>query len=67
MMKPSQYIKANGYSNMFWGWGREDSDMEYRLSRGEINPIKDCKSVDASATNIEGPFCSNLTVESKLI
>ena len=40
MMQPSQYILANGYSNMFWGWGREDSDMEYRLSRVSINPIK---------------------------
>ena len=27
MMRPEQYIKLNGYSNMFWGWGREDSDM----------------------------------------
>ena len=40
MMQPAQYILANGYSNMFWGWGREDSDMEYRLSRVAINPIK---------------------------
>ena len=40
MMQPQQYVLANGYSNMFWGWGREDSDMEYRLSRVAINPIK---------------------------
>ena len=28
---PEQYIKANGHSNEFWGWGGEDNDMEFRI------------------------------------
>lgn len=26
-----QYIKANGFSNAFWGWGWEDNDMYQRI------------------------------------
>lgn len=40
MMKPDQYVSVNGYSNMFWGWGREDSDMEFRMSRKGLVPMK---------------------------
>ena len=40
MMRPDQYEMVNGYSNMFWGWGREDSDMEYRMSRKGFHPVK---------------------------
>jgi len=31
MLKPEQYIKANGYSNLYWGWGKEDDDMAFRI------------------------------------
>lgn len=31
MIKREQYEKVNGHTNMFWGWGKEDADMEYRL------------------------------------
>jgi len=31
-MKPHHYMKANGFSNSFWGWGGEDDDMERRYS-----------------------------------
>ncbi|KAK2154681.1 hypothetical protein LSH36_260g01073 [Paralvinella palmiformis] len=30
-MKPHHYMKANGFSNSFWGWGGEDDDMERRI------------------------------------
>ena len=40
MIRPEQYSKANGYSNMFWGWGREDSDMEFRLNAKGIKAIR---------------------------
>ena len=36
MIKPSQYVEVNGYSNMFWGWGREDSDMATDINYNEI-------------------------------
>lgn len=31
MLKAEQYLKANGYSNLFWGWGKEDDDMTFRV------------------------------------
>ena len=40
MIRPEQYSKANGYSNMFWGWGREDSDMEWRLNAKGMSAIR---------------------------
>jgi len=27
MIEPDDFIKVNGYSNLFWGWGKEDGDM----------------------------------------
>lgn len=24
---PDQYRKMNGFSNQYWGWGREDDDL----------------------------------------
>lgn len=40
MISPDHYIKANGYSNMFWGWGNEDSDMEFRLVNAGIKAVR---------------------------
>jgi len=31
MLKSKQYIELNGHSNLFWGWGREDNDIEWRI------------------------------------
>lgn len=40
MLKTEQYIKANGYSNLYWGWGKEDDDMAYRVISSGQNVIK---------------------------
>ena len=31
MMHRDEYLAANGYSNMYWGWGYEDDDMYHRI------------------------------------
>lgn len=36
MMSRAHYNLVNGHTNMFWGWGKEDSDMEYRISAADL-------------------------------
>ena len=31
MLRVEQYLKANGHSNLFWVWGKEDDDMTFRV------------------------------------
>lgn len=33
MMSADNYTNVNGHTNVFWGWGREDSDIEYRIRK----------------------------------
>ena len=30
-MSALNYSEVNGHTNVFWGWGREDSDIEHRI------------------------------------
>lgn len=34
------FIKANGYSNDYWGWGAEDDDVMYRCLVRGISPAR---------------------------
>jgi len=36
MFPMEQFRKINGYSNKFWGWGYEDTDLLYRCFKKEI-------------------------------
>lgn len=29
-IKREHFLKVNGFSNLYWGWGGEDDDMAYR-------------------------------------
>ncbi|CAG5101905.1 Oidioi.mRNA.OKI2018_I69.chr1.g56.t1.cds [Oikopleura dioica] len=40
MLRPEHFIAANGMSNLFWGWGREDDDMQFRVGRSPFNVTK---------------------------
>lgn len=32
-----QFIKVNGFSNMFWGWGGEDDDISSRIKNSGLH------------------------------
>lgn len=34
------YIKVNGYSNKYWGWGGEDDDMGIRVMAKDVNIVR---------------------------
>ena len=36
MISKKMYQFVNGYTNLFWGWGKEDTDMQYRISSKNI-------------------------------
>jgi len=47
MLRPNHYIKVNGMSNLFWGWGREDDDMQFRVQRANFTVAKPINYDDA--------------------
>ena len=47
MLRPAHYIKVNGMSNLFWGWGREDDDMQFRVQRANFTVKKPINYDDA--------------------
>ena len=36
MLSKTQYETVNGHSNLFWGWGKEDSDIEWRVGNHSL-------------------------------
>ncbi|XP_073525463.1 beta-1,4-galactosyltransferase 4-like [Phyllobates terribilis] len=39
-MTRTQFTKANGYSNNYWGWGGEDDDMRYRVEFAKMSVVR---------------------------
>lgn len=37
VMQKSHFEQANGYSNQYWGWGFEDTDLADRMTRQGLN------------------------------
>lgn len=40
LMKMEVFLKVGGYSNSFWGWGAEDTELYDKLIRKKFNVIK---------------------------
>ena len=36
----SQFLKVNGFSNKFYGWGGEDDEFYQRLSHHHLEPVR---------------------------
>ena len=47
MLSYDNYITVNGHTNVFWGWGREDSDIQHRIERKEL-PIQKPKLIESA-------------------
>ena len=39
--RPVDFEKVNGFSNRFFGWGREDDDMSQRLRENKLSLLRD--------------------------
>lgn len=36
-MTKDNFFVVNGFSNVFWGWGGEDDDMQYRIKHHNLS------------------------------
>ncbi|CAH1799029.1 unnamed protein product [Owenia fusiformis] len=39
-MRTEHFLRVNGYSNLYWGWGAEDDDMAYRIMHVGLKIIR---------------------------
>ncbi|XP_045109078.1 uncharacterized protein LOC123503397 isoform X2 [Portunus trituberculatus] len=44
-VRGDQFLRLNGYSNMYWGWGGEDDDMGYRIRQSGLSITRPADSV----------------------
>ncbi|XP_077488344.1 uncharacterized protein LOC144099125 [Amblyomma americanum] len=44
-IKREHFLKVNGFSNLYWGWGGEDDDMAYRIKHKNLKIIRPPASV----------------------
>ncbi|KAG0433020.1 hypothetical protein HPB47_020295 [Ixodes persulcatus] len=44
-IKREHFLKVNGFSNLYWGWGGEDDDMAYRINHKHMKIIRPPASV----------------------
>lgn len=41
MFNPESFVKINGYSNNYWGWGAEDDDVYFRCLKMKVDVLRD--------------------------
>jgi hypothetical protein len=51
-MSKQQYLAINGFSNVYWGWGNEDDDLQIRVEMMEMK-VDRADSFIARYTNIK--------------
>ncbi|XP_043934976.1 beta-1,4-galactosyltransferase 3-like [Protopterus annectens] len=44
-LTPQQFMKINGYSNHYWGWGGEDNDIFQRIRRNSMKIFEPPKHI----------------------
>ncbi|XP_018010683.1 beta-1,4-galactosyltransferase 3-like [Hyalella azteca] len=62
-MRGETFLKANGYSNMYWGGGGENDDLGYRLALSGQRVVRPPPSVARYATI---PHTKRATLTSKV-
>ncbi len=53
MLNKENYLSCNGYSNQYWGWGKEDDDFFIRLIMKGLVPFEDNEGVYLELPNPE--------------
>ena len=36
----AMFVKINGFSNQFWGWGREDDNLRHRVLNAGLREVR---------------------------
>lgn len=58
------FERVNGFSNIFWGWGREDDEFGLRLKRGKLtvsfNHLEDVDCRRRNRVNLVRPNWLNV-------
>lgn len=39
-MPREHFLRVNGYSNLYWGWGAEDDDLYFRIKKSKIKLVR---------------------------
>jgi hypothetical protein len=52
-IRKDDYLKINGYSNNFWGWGKEDDEFFIRAVLAGLVPFEDCEGAFRELANPE--------------
>ncbi|KAL3251002.1 hypothetical protein MRX96_055265 [Rhipicephalus microplus] len=63
-IKREHFLKVNGFSNLYWGWGGEDDDMAYRIKHKNLKIIRP-PSFGSQIHNDQTPPTTGITKQHK--